>query len=226
MGGQGHGGRSMPRARDARKRDRFAPSADEIQAPDETVMIEQEVIAAERNAALRAAFAELTGVDVAEGIGLLVKKPDDRAAIRCGVAQFGIESGTAHVQNIVFDTQNVLIKGGGQVYLGSEKLDIAIQGQPKKIRVVRLRAPVEIRGQLLKPSFKLETGHLLKQGAIGAAYRLGELSRERIRARFEERFTARRMAQDYLAAYRSLMNQEHPHLRLVVDSQTALTPAE
>jgi len=65
-----------------------------------------------------------------------------------------------------------------------------------------------------------------EQGAIGAAYRLGELSRERIRARFEERFTARRMAQDYLAAYRSLMNQEHPHLRLVVDGQTALTPAE
>jgi len=118
---------------------------------------------------VRSAFAELTGVDVAEGIGLLVKKPDDRAAIRCGVAQFGVESGTAHVQNIVFDTQNVLIKGGGQVYLGSEKLDMTIQGQPKKIRVVRVRAPVEIGGQLLKPSFKLETGHLLKQGAIGAA---------------------------------------------------------
>jgi glycosyltransferase involved in cell wall biosynthesis len=72
------------------------------------------------------------------------------------------------------------------------------------------------------------TGYVVEdeQGAIGAAYRLGELSRERIRARFEERFTARRMALDYLAAYRSLMNQEHPHLRLVVDGQTALTPAE
>jgi AsmA family protein len=118
---------------------------------------------------VRSAFAELTGVDVAEGIGLLVKKPDDRATIRCGVAQFGVESGTAHVQDIVFDTQNVLIKGGGQIYLGSEKLDMTIQGQPKKIRVVRIRAPVEIKGQLLRPSFTLETGHLLKQGAIGAA---------------------------------------------------------
>jgi uncharacterized protein involved in outer membrane biogenesis len=118
---------------------------------------------------VRSAFAELTGVDVAEGIGLLVKKPDDRATIRCGVAQFGVETGTAHVQDIVFDTQNVLIKGGGQIYLGSEKLDMTLQGQPKKIRVVRIRAPVEIKGQILKPSFKLETGHLLKQGAIGAA---------------------------------------------------------
>ncbi len=35
-------------------------------------------------------------------------------------------------------------------------------------------------------------------GAIGAVDRLGHLSREKIRERFEERFTARRMAQDYL----------------------------
>src|SRR5689334_1615155 len=72
------------------------------------------------------------------------------------------------------------------------------------------------------------TGFIVEdeQGAIGAAYRLGELSRERIRARFEERFTARRMALDYLAAYRGLMNQEHPHLRLVADGRPTLTPAE
>ena len=36
----------------------------------------------------------------------------------------------------------------------------------------------------------------------------------KIRERFEERFTARRMAQDYLAVYRSLMETEQPHLRL------------
>jgi len=118
---------------------------------------------------VRAAFAELTGIDVAKGIGLLVSKGDDRAPIRCGVADFDLKTGTAHAQDIVFDTQNVLIKGGGQIYLGSEKLDLTVQGQPKKIRLVRVRAPVEIKGQLLKPSFRLETGHLLKQGAIGAA---------------------------------------------------------
>jgi hypothetical protein len=118
---------------------------------------------------VRSAFAELTGIDVAEGIGLLVSKADDRAPIRCGVAEFDLKTGTAHAQDIVFDTQNVLIKGGGQIYLGSEKLDLTLQGQPKKIRLLRVRAPVEIKGQLLKPSFRLETGHLLKQGALGAA---------------------------------------------------------
>ena len=61
-----------------------------------------------------------------------------------------------------------------------------------------------------------------ENGAIGAVDRLGHLSREKIRKRFEERFTARRMAQDYLAVYRSLMDSVMPHLRLVTDDAPAL----
>ena len=52
-------------------------------------------------------------------------------------------------------------------------------------------------------------------GAIGAVDRLEHLSRAKVRRRFEERFTARRMAQDYLSAYRGLMTAAAPHLRLV-----------
>lgn len=59
-------------------------------------------------------------------------------------------------------------------------------------------------------------------GAIGAVDRLGQLSRTRIRARFEERFTARRMAQDYLNVYRSMAAVAEPHLRLVADDAPAL----
>jgi glycosyltransferase involved in cell wall biosynthesis len=54
-------------------------------------------------------------------------------------------------------------------------------------------------------------------GAIGAVDRLGHLSREKVRRRFEERFTAQRMAQDYLSVYRGLMTATAPHLRLVAD---------
>ena len=117
---------------------------------------------------VRAAFAELAGVDVAEGIGLLLKKPDDKAAIRCGVLQFDVKTGTAHAQDLLFDTQNVLIEGEGQIHFASEKLDLTIQGQPKKLRLVRLRAPIEIQGELLKPAFKVKPGHLVEQAAIGA----------------------------------------------------------
>jgi glycosyltransferase involved in cell wall biosynthesis len=72
------------------------------------------------------------------------------------------------------------------------------------------------------------TGFIVEdeQGAIGAAYRLSELSRTKVRACFEERFTARRMAMDYLAVYRSLMDQAEPHLKLVVDGKAPLAAAD
>jgi glycosyltransferase involved in cell wall biosynthesis len=59
-------------------------------------------------------------------------------------------------------------------------------------------------------------------GAIGAVDRLGHLPREKVRQRFEQRFTARRMAQDYLSVYRGLMDAAAPHLRLVAERTPAL----
>jgi glycosyltransferase involved in cell wall biosynthesis len=60
------------------------------------------------------------------------------------------------------------------------------------------------------------------EGAIGAVDRLAQLSRERIRKEFEKRFTARRMAQNYLAIYRGLADRIAPQLRLVADDAPAL----
>jgi glycosyltransferase involved in cell wall biosynthesis len=54
-----------------------------------------------------------------------------------------------------------------------------------------------------------------EMSAAVAVDRLPELSRDKVRRRFEERFTARRMAKDYLTAYRRLTEAAAPHLRLV-----------
>jgi glycosyltransferase involved in cell wall biosynthesis len=61
-----------------------------------------------------------------------------------------------------------------------------------------------------------------ENGAIGAVDRLGQLSREKIRRQFEKRFTARRMAQDYLSVYRSLAEGTLPRLRLVAEDAPSL----
>jgi glycosyltransferase involved in cell wall biosynthesis len=67
------------------------------------------------------------------------------------------------------------------------------------------------------------TGFIVEDinGAIGAVDRLSHLSRAAIRRRFEQRFTARRMAQDYLAVFRSISDRIAPHLRLVTDDAPA-----
>src|SRR5882762_9563625 len=61
------------------------------------------------------------------------------------------------------------------------------------------------------------TGFIVEDetSAVAAVKGLPELSREKVRKRFEERFTARRMATDYLAVYRSLMDGVTPRLRVV-----------
>jgi glycosyltransferase involved in cell wall biosynthesis len=60
------------------------------------------------------------------------------------------------------------------------------------------------------------------KGAIGAIDRLSNLSREKIRQRFEERFTSRRMALDYLSLFHRLSDHAAPHLRLVRHEAPAL----
>jgi glycosyltransferase involved in cell wall biosynthesis len=52
--------------------------------------------------------------------------------------------------------------------------------------------------------------------AMAAIEKLPQLSRQKIRQRFEERFTARRMTLDYLEAYEGLMTAEQRRPRLVV----------
>jgi glycosyltransferase involved in cell wall biosynthesis len=43
--------------------------------------------------------------------------------------------------------------------------------------------------------------------AVRAVRRLGEISRAGVRARFEERFSARRMAEDYLSLYEDMVER-------------------
>ncbi len=61
------------------------------------------------------------------------------------------------------------------------------------------------------------TGFIVEDemGAIAAVSRLSRLPRERVRSRFEARFTARRMAEDYLSIYRSLAAEQRGVLRAV-----------
>lgn len=51
--------------------------------------------------------------------------------------------------------------------------------------------------------------------AVAALEKLPRLDRRLIRRRFEQRFTARRMAQDYLGVYAKLMKGQSPRLRVV-----------
>jgi glycosyltransferase involved in cell wall biosynthesis len=65
------------------------------------------------------------------------------------------------------------------------------------------------------------TGFIVEDetSAVAAVSRLSQLKRDAIRTQFEQRFTARRMALDYLAVYRGLMEAAAPKIRLVSSAE-------
>ena len=65
------------------------------------------------------------------------------------------------------------------------------------------------------------TGFIVEDetSAVAAVGRLADLDRDAIRKQFETRFTARRMALDYLAAYSSLMEAAEPRIKLVSSAE-------
>jgi uncharacterized protein involved in outer membrane biogenesis len=122
---------------------------------------------------IREAFAELMGVNVVKGLGLLLSKNQDRTPIRCGVANFKASNGVLTANQIVVDTGPVIVTGSGTVNLGSERMAFRMQGHPKEFRLVRLMLPVTASGPIRSPKLGVEPGKAIAQGGIAVA--LGSL---------------------------------------------------
>ena len=115
---------------------------------------------------IRSAFAELLGIDAARGLGLLLTKNQDKTGIRCGVADFKAQGGVFAVQEIVIDTDKVLITGKGEIDLGPEDLDLTLNGQPKQPRLFRIKSPIQLSGTLSKPKVGINAGNTPGQVAL------------------------------------------------------------
>jgi uncharacterized protein involved in outer membrane biogenesis len=115
---------------------------------------------------MRAAFAELMGINVLAG---LFKLDDDSTAeIRCAVADFTVSGGTATARTFVIDTTPVVAQGSGTIDLGAETLDLRIDGDTKEARLVRLWAPITVQGPLASPKVDVDRGEVAAQAGLGA----------------------------------------------------------
>ncbi|WP_167755753.1 AsmA family protein [Vitreimonas flagellata] len=117
---------------------------------------------------VREAFAELTGINVTRGLGLLLSDDDSTTNVRCGVVSFRVQNGIARTRTLVVDTKDVLIGGEGQISLRDETMSVRIQGEPKEPRLVRLEAPITIEGSLRAPRVGVEAEGALGQGGVAA----------------------------------------------------------
>jgi len=103
---------------------------------------------------MRASLAELTGVDL-RGLGLTLTGSNREVPVRCAAADFEIHTGVMHAKRFFIDSKLVFISGQGRVLLDSETLDLTLHGEPKGLRILRIKAPVLLQGTLLQPKFSV-----------------------------------------------------------------------
>jgi uncharacterized protein involved in outer membrane biogenesis len=107
---------------------------------------------------MRDSFAEMTGIDL-RGLGLLLTKNKKETAVRCAAAKFTARDGILTAEELIIDTEGVLITGDGQVHFDSEAVDLSLSGHPKSLRLFELHSPVLLRGTLAHPKVDLEPHH-------------------------------------------------------------------
>ena len=122
---------------------------------------------------IRRSLAELAGVDVIKGLGLLFAKDQTTTPLRCGVVHFTAKGGVLTADRLVVDTAPVLVDGDATINLDTEHLMFRVRGHPKKFQLVRLLAPITVSGPMLSPKVGVEKGTAIAQG--GAALALGAL---------------------------------------------------
>jgi len=117
---------------------------------------------------MRAAFAELLGINASAGLLKLLSGDQSKSDIRCAVADFNVSNGVARAQTFVIDTDVVLAKGSGTVDLGQETLNLKIDGESKKPRLLRLWTPILVRGPLTAPHIAVDPASVVGQGGLTA----------------------------------------------------------
>ncbi len=121
------------------------------------------------NGTMRQAFAELLGINLTKGLVMLLSEDPKETPIRCAVADFRATKGVLRSSRIVIDTGVVKAEGKGTIDLRNETIDLRIDGESKKPRLVRLLSPITVKGPLLSPKPGVEVGPAVAQAGVGAA---------------------------------------------------------
>lgn len=118
-------------------------------------------------------LTEVTGLDVAQGLGLLLRG-DRNLTLNCARIDGRFAAGVLRPRTAVMDNRDSRIDIDGRVSLKDETLDLRAVATPKDFSPLTLRAPVRVQGTLAEPRVALE-GKRLAGRAI-AALALGSLT--------------------------------------------------
>jgi uncharacterized protein involved in outer membrane biogenesis len=122
---------------------------------------------------MRQMLAEALGIDVGRTLFMYLSKDDKPTQVHCAVAVFRARNGVLQAQNLAIDTDAMLASGKGVVDLRNETVNLSLSGKPKHFRLLRLAAPITLKGRLAAPKLGVDIAKALPQA--GAAAALGAL---------------------------------------------------
>lgn len=111
-------------------------------------------------------IVEAAGLDVAQGLGMLIKG-DDALPVQCAVADLAVNGGVLRPRVMVMDTTDSAIWIDGSLSLATEALDLRAVVSPKDFSPMALRSPLHVQGTFAKPEVSVEKGPLGRK--VGAA---------------------------------------------------------
>ena len=115
---------------------------------------------------IRKLFAEGLGIDVSNALTLYLSKDQTDTGVRCAIADFSSSHGVLTARNVVLDADHVQAHGSGDINLATETLNLSLTGEPKKLRIGRLMAPITLTGQIRSPKIGVKAGKAPAQAAV------------------------------------------------------------
>jgi uncharacterized protein involved in outer membrane biogenesis len=111
---------------------------------------------------------EAAGIDIAQGLGLLIVG-DNRLPMTCAAVRAKVGKGVVMPEVAIIDTSDSTLFVSGAASLASEKLDLVLTARPKDMSPATLRSAVLIDGTFSAPHMHLDAKKLGFKVAAAAA---------------------------------------------------------
>ena len=108
-----------------------------------------------KNGTISHLLVEAFGLDLAQGMGLLIVG-DDALPMRCARVQMTAKNGLATVDRGVIDNKDTTMLITGNLSLREESLSLTAVAKPKDMSLFTLRSPISITGSLSSPKVGLQ----------------------------------------------------------------------
>ena len=108
-----------------------------------------------KNGTISHLLVEAFGLDLAQGLGILIVG-DDALPMRCARVQMTAKNGLATVERGVIDNKDTTMLITGSLSLRDEALSLTAVAKPKDFSLFTLRSPILITGPLSSPNVKLQ----------------------------------------------------------------------